>query len=117
MDKDELGRRGEEIAAAHLRAKGFELLDRNWRVREGELDIVAREGAALVVVEVKTRSSARFGMPIEAITRAKAQRLRRLAYAWAREHDQRAQHLRIDAVGIIAPDGVPVQVRHFRAVA
>ncbi|WP_372488094.1 YraN family protein [Rathayibacter caricis] len=46
MDKDELGRRGEEIAAAHLRAKGFELLDRNWRVREGELDIVAHEGAA-----------------------------------------------------------------------
>lgn len=117
MDKDELGRRGEEIAASHLVGQGFEILDRNWRVREGELDIVAREGAALVVVEVKTRSSTRFGLPIEAITRAKAQRLRRLAYAWAQEHGQRSRHLRIDAVGIIAPEGVPTQVRHFRAVA
>jgi putative endonuclease len=117
MDKDELGRRGEEIAAGHLRAHGFEILDRNWRVREGELDIVAREGVALVVVEVKTRSSTRFGWPIEAITRSKAQRLRRLAYAWAQEHGERSRHLRIDAVGIIAPEGVPTQVRHFRAVA
>lgn len=117
MDKDELGRRGEEIAAAHLEAHGFEILDRNWRVREGELDIIAREGAALVVVEVKTRSSTRFGLPVEAITRAKAQRLRRLAYAWANEHGERSRHLRIDAVGIIAPGGVPTQVRHLRAVA
>ncbi|KZX21206.1 YraN family protein [Rathayibacter tanaceti] len=117
MDKDELGRRGEEIAAAHLRAHGFEILDRNWRVRDGELDIVAREGASLVVVEVKTRSSTRFGLPVEAITRAKAQRLRRLAYAWAHEHGERSRHLRIDAVGIIAPGGVPTQVRHLRAVA
>ncbi|MBF4462166.1 MULTISPECIES: YraN family protein [unclassified Rathayibacter] len=117
MDKDELGRRGEEIAAAHLRAHGFEILDRNWRVREGELDIVAREGAALVVVEVKTRSSTRFGLPVEAITRAKAQRLRRLAYAWAREHGERSRHLRIDAVGIVAPGGVTEQLRHHRAVA
>ncbi|NQX14452.1 YraN family protein [Rathayibacter sp. VKM Ac-2857] len=117
MDKDELGRRGEDIAAAHLRERGFEILDRNWRVREGELDIVAREGSALVVVEVKTRSSTRFGLPIEAITRVKAQRLRRLAYAWARAHDERSRHLRIDAVGIVAPDGVASQVRHVRAVA
>ncbi|AZZ55350.1 MULTISPECIES: YraN family protein [Rathayibacter] len=117
MDKDELGRRGEEIAAAHLEAHGFEILDRNWRVREGELDIIAREGAALVVIEVKTRSSTRFGLPVEAITRAKAQRLRRLAYAWANEHGERSRHLRIDAVGIIAPGGVPTQVRHLRAVA
>ncbi|QHC59085.1 YraN family protein [Rathayibacter sp. VKM Ac-2760] len=117
MDKDELGRRGEEIAVAHLRERGFEILDRNWRVREGELDIVAREGVALVVVEVKTRSSTRFGLPVEAITRVKGQRLRRLAYAWAHAHDQRWQHLRIDAVGIVAPEGVPTQVRHIRAVA
>ncbi|AZZ48930.1 YraN family protein [Rathayibacter rathayi] len=117
MDKDELGRRGEEIAAAHLRNNGFEILDRNWRVREGELDIVARDGAALVVVEVKTRSSTRYGLPVEAITRAKAQRLRRLAYAWADEHHERSRHLRIDAVGIVAPGGVPSQIRHLRAVA
>lgn len=117
MDKDELGRRGEEFAARHLAERGYVILDRNWRVKEGELDIVCRDRDELVIVEVKTRSSARFGYPIEAIDRAKAKRLRRLAYLWAKAHDARPSRVRIDAIGIIAPGGEPVKVGHFRAVA
>ncbi|NQX10030.1 YraN family protein [Microbacteriaceae bacterium VKM Ac-2855] len=117
MDKDELGRRGEAFAARHLEAQGYEILDRNWRVREGELDIVARDGDALVVVEVKTRSSSRYGYPVEAIDREKARRLRLLATQWRRTHSVRTSRMRIDAIGIIAAKGEPVRVSHVRAVA
>jgi putative endonuclease len=69
--KDGRGKYGERVAAQHLEAAGFEVLDRNWRCPQGELDIVARDGAALVFVEVKTRSSTKFGEPAEAVDRNK----------------------------------------------
>ena len=70
-----LGDYGERIAAAHLIAAGMTILDRNWRCPEGEIDIVARDGDALVVCEVKTRRGNGFGGPLEAINPVKAQRL------------------------------------------
>src|SRR3954451_15768526 len=80
--KDILGRRGEQAAADHLTELGWQILDRNWRCREGELDIVARDGTELVFVEVKTRSSLAFGAPAEAVDRVKAARIRQLALRW-----------------------------------
>ena len=80
--KDAVGRHGEQLAVAHLEAAGLEILTRNWRCRDGELDIVARDGAALVFVEVKTRSSLAFGLPAEAVDRIKAARIRQLALRW-----------------------------------
>ena len=80
--KDAVGRHGEELAARHLEAAGLRLLARNWRCREGELDIVARDGAVLVFVEVKTRSSLAYGAPAEAVGRAKSARIRHLALRW-----------------------------------
>ena len=77
-----LGRSGEDLAVDHLEAQGYTILDRNWRCSIGEVDIVAREGATTVVVEVKTRSGSGFGHPLEAITPVKLARLRRLAAAW-----------------------------------
>lgn len=74
-----LGAAGEQAAAAWYRAAGYEIIARNWRCREGEIDIVARKARLLVFCEVKTRSSTAFGAPIEAITPAKARRLRVLA--------------------------------------
>jgi putative endonuclease len=99
--KDVTGRLGEELAARHLTRQGLVVLDRNWRCDIGELDIVAREGDALVICEVKTRRSRRFGSPLEAITPEKAARLRRLAARWVQAHDVRPAHIRIDVVGII----------------
>jgi putative endonuclease len=80
--KDAVGRHGEELAARHLEAAGLQILARNWRCREGELDIVARDGSVLVFAEVKTRSSLAFGLPAEAVNRAKSARIRQLALRW-----------------------------------
>lgn len=104
--KDVLGRAGEERAAQYLSAAGYEILDRNWRVREGELDLVAVRGRALVMVEVKTRSGPAFGHPFEAIDARKHARLWRLAIAWIAAHPDQAQgrRLRLDVISIIGAD-------------
>ncbi|HLM97373.1 MAG TPA: YraN family protein [Acidimicrobiales bacterium] len=79
-----LGARGEEAAAAWYRAGSYEVLDRNWRCAEGELDVVAlsADGEVLVICEVKTRSSDSFGSAFDAVTPAKQRRLRKLAARW-----------------------------------
>lgn len=100
-NKDELGRIGEQIAADFLTAHGFEVIERNWRSRVGELDIVAREGATVVFVEVKTRSTDRFGLPVEAVGPVKLARLRSLAAEWLAAHDMRTPHVRIDVVSVL----------------
>jgi putative endonuclease len=114
---DALGRYGEDIAARHLTADGMVILDRNWRCDVGELDIVAREGSTLVLVEVKTRRSAAFGSPAEAVTWRKAARLRKLALRWVAQSDLHPATIRIDVVGVIrGPRGAAV-VEHLRGVA
>ncbi|WP_336991381.1 YraN family protein [Leucobacter sp. VD1] len=111
-----LGAHGEAIAAAFLEERGFVILDRNWRNRYGELDLIAQEGRALVAVEVKTRSGDGFGSPLSAITARKASRLRRLLLDWARAHDSRAPEMRIDAVGItLCGDSTP-RIDHLRGI-
>ncbi|HEU5267570.1 MAG TPA: YraN family protein [Jatrophihabitans sp.] len=80
--KDAVGRFGEQVAVEHLTERGLLVLDRNWRCRDGELDVVALDGRALVFVEVKTRSSLAFGGPAEAVDQRKAARIRRLALRW-----------------------------------
>ncbi|ROS61933.1 putative endonuclease [Frigoribacterium sp. PhB160] len=98
--KDELGRRGEDVAAEWCEAQGMRVVDRNWRCREGEIDLVALDGDEVVVVEVKTRSGTGWGSPVEAVTPVKLARLRRLAGAWHEAHPGTGRGLRIDVVGI-----------------
>lgn len=74
-----LGKRGEDLACRELRRRGYAILARRFRVRGGEIDIIARADGVLVFIEVKTRSSERFGAPAEAVTACKRERLRRLA--------------------------------------
>jgi putative endonuclease len=111
----ELGAHGERIAAAYLTDAGLRLLDRNWRCREGELDIVAREGDALVFCEVKTRRAVGYGHPVEAVTPTKQRRLRVLAQRWLAAHDEHAPDLRFDVVGVLVQPGRPALVTHLRA--
>ncbi len=94
------GRYGEESAARWLSRQGMVLLDRNWRCNLGEIDLVLRDGDVLVVCEVKTRTSAAFGSPLEAVTPAKLARLRRLAARWVAERGVRVPEVRIDIVGV-----------------
>ena len=114
--KDVLGRLGEQAAARHLTELGWQILDRNWRCPEGELDIVARDGAELVVCEVKTRSSVAYGAPVEAITAAKAARLRRLAARWLAVHGVGTAGARIDVLGLVADGGGRFTVDHMKGV-
>lgn len=113
-----LGRHGEEIAASYLESLGFEIIERNWRCHDGELDIVAYDPfeRALVFVEVKTRSGPAFGSPLEAITYRKARRLYQLAMLWQRDRRKRALRLRVDGVGVQFGQGRPA-ISHIRGLA
>src|SRR6185369_13795840 len=95
-----LGRFGEELAVRHLIAGGAEILDRNWRCGDGELDIVALDGGTLVFCEVKTRTGARHGTPAEAVDARKVARIRRLAVRWLAEHPPRSGPVRFDLVAV-----------------
>lgn len=110
-----LGRRGEDAAADYLAGLGWTIVERNWRCDGGELDIIAHDGRGHVVCEVKTRGSARFGDPLEAISRDKAARLRRLAGRWAAERGAGGARVRVDVLGLVA-DGDGFSIDHLREV-
>jgi putative endonuclease len=111
--KDLLGRHGEDLAAEHLEHEGVLLIERNWRCSEGELDIIGAEDDALIICEVKTRTSTRFGTPLEAVNDAKIHRMQRLAQLWCRERRVHPPRIRYDVVEVLAPrDAEPVITYH-----
>jgi putative endonuclease len=117
--KDAVGRYGEDLAAEHLGRAGLQVIARNWRCPDGEVDIIAVEGEVLVFVEVKTRSTVAFGDPAEAVGPVKAARLRRLAVRWLSEHRGDTRYwpqLRFDVISVVrrAPGGPTL--RHLRGV-
>ncbi len=118
--KKQIGVRGEDLACAELERQGMQVLERNWRCRLGEIDIVAAEadatGLTLVFCEVKCRSGLGFGHPLEAITFTKMQTLRQLAAVWMREHRMKASSIRLDAIGIVLAPGQEPSLTHVRAV-
>jgi putative endonuclease len=114
--KDALGRQGEQLAADYLTTSGLEILARNWRCSQGEIDIVAADGRVLVVCEVKTRSGVRYGTPLEAITRPKARRLRRLAALWLVTQSVLFDEIRIDVVGVLRNGPGQFSIEHVRGV-
>ncbi|KQP71492.1 hypothetical protein ASF40_06950 [Microbacterium sp. Leaf288] len=113
--KDVLGRAGEDRAARYFEAQGFTVLARNWRCRDGEIDLVVADRSAVVIVEVKTRRDEGFGHPFEAIDARKRGRLWRLSIAWASAHRELVQgrRLRIDAVGLIGADPRTARLEHL----
>ncbi len=96
-----LGTEGEDRAAAWYEANGYSVVDRNWRCRQGELDLVVRRGPVVVFCEVKTRSSTAFGAPVEAVTRAKQARLRVLAARWLEESAVATREIRFDVASVL----------------
>lgn len=114
MDRTEMGRRGEDAAAAYLERVGMVVEARNWRCPVGEIDIVARDGTCLVLVEVKTRRSERAGTPEEAVSPTKQRRLVRLAGAYAQGRARPADAMRFDVVAIRVLADDRALLRHYR---
>ena len=97
-----LGRLGERMAAEHLVRRGFRVLERNYRTRWGELDIVAYDGRTLAFCEVKTRRASAGRTPLESVRERKRSRVRKMAGSWLIERTERpyAENLRFDAIGV-----------------
>lgn len=118
MTRAEIGALGEQLAVDHLRSMGLRVLVRNWRCRYGELDVIAADDAArtVVFVEVKTRTSDRFGGVEQAVTPQKVRRLRRLAGLWLAAQDVGWSQVRIDVVGVRIGRQRTPEITHLQGV-
>ena len=109
-----LGAFGESAVVDFVTAQGSTVIDRNWRIKEGEIDIVARvAGGGIAFIEVKTRSSSAYGHPLESIGVDKAHRLQRLALAWLATHQSLGHDFRIDCAAVLvsANGGFSIEYR------
>lgn len=112
-----LGHYGEELAAALLQERGMIILARNWRRREGEIDIVAKEGEDFVFVEVKTRRSHRYGWPEDSISQRKIKKLIQLALMYLEDQGEGHRNWRLDAVAVdLDPAGQLIRIDHYENI-
>jgi putative endonuclease len=118
LTRAEIGAIGEQLAVDHLKSLGLRVLVRNWRCRYGELDVIAADDAAGVVVfvEVKTRTSDQFGGVAEAVTPNKVRRLRRLAGLWLAVQDSSWAEVRIDVIGVRIGHRRTPEITHLAGV-
>ena len=98
----DLGKSGEDAVAAWYEGQGYQVVVRNWRCREGELDLIVRRGRTFVFCEVKSRSSSTFGAPQEAVTKEKQTRVRHLAARWLADGPVSAVAIRFDVASVLA---------------
>lgn len=110
-----LGLYGEKLAGNYLQALGYEIVERNWRCRLGEIDLIVKDKNRYIFVEVKTRNGAGYGHPLEAITETKLRKIRVLVGEWCRSRQISGIEVRIDAVGVLVEHG-KVQLEHLKQV-
>lgn len=110
-----IGQRGEDAAAAYLERTGFTIVDRNWRTKAGEIDIVALDGETLVLCEVKTRRGVKKGTPEDAVTPTKQRRITRLAEAYIQSAGIEPVNVRFDVVSILILAEDRALLRHHRS--
>lgn len=110
--KHEIGTFGEQIAIQTLKDAGYKVIAQNYRTREGEIDIIALDGDTLVFVEVKTRSNAFFGHPLEAVSPFKVKKIKRVAISFLQRYGFKdIENIRFDVLGIIlSKEGVKVEL-------
>jgi len=101
---------GEEIAASFLQAQGYAIIERNYRKRFGEIDIIAEDGEELVFIEVKTRKSNRFGSPLEAVDTRKQQKMSRVALAYLNSLEMADRAARFDVVAVLLRGNLPPEI-------
>jgi putative endonuclease len=109
MKRQTTGKLGEKIAAEFLLNKGYEILDKNYRCSEGEIDIITKYHDTLVFVEVKTRNNRLFGTPEESITQTKKEKLKASAESYLQSHENLPKNWRIDVVAIEMGSGGKVK--------
>ncbi|MFH1508661.1 MAG: YraN family protein [bacterium] len=110
-----LGKRGEEIACNFLQDLGYKIITVGWNCRYGEIDIIAHDKNELVLVEVKTRTSHRFGSPEAAVTKQKMQRILNSAYIYLQTIKPR--RFRLDVVSIMLKQGQKCEIKHLKNVS
>jgi len=109
-----LGELGERLAEQHLLAKGYRIRERNFRIREGEIDLIAETDGTLVFVEVRARKGARMGTAIESLTPAKRRRLIVLAEAYGQVREDLPEDRRIDVIALdLSASGKLLSVEHI----
>lgn len=101
MKPKPLGRRGEDLAASHVRELGWEILERNYRTRFGEIDLVCQDRGTIIFVEVKTRASSDVARPDQSVTQRKQAKLRRLVEEYLVRHNLESRDVRFDVLGVI----------------
>jgi len=99
------GARGEDLALRYLIGRGYEVVERNYRTRRGEIDLIVRKRDTIVFVEVKLRHSTEFGDPLEAVTPRKQATIRSLAEQYLADHQPDYDTVRFDVIGILAERG------------
>ena len=112
-----IGNKGEQIASEYLSDKGYRIIDRNYHTRYGEIDLVAREGEALVFIEVKTRTNTTFGLPEVSVTPEKLEKIENAILLWLQEHPDYPDDWRIDVIAILLKKDKTVDdLQHFNNV-
>jgi putative endonuclease len=114
MDNKSLGKRGEEIATAYLKGRKFAIVERNFRCKGGEVDIIARDGKTVVFVEVKTRRNLSFGPPQLALTPFKQRQISKAALTWLAKNKMFGVSARFDVIAILIPDHEVPVIDHIR---
>jgi len=108
-----LGVNGENIAAAYLKKRGYRVLQRNYRKKCGEIDIIACDNDELVFIEVKTRSSAEYGSPFSAVSSRKQKQIIKTAETYLAETDNFDTAARFDVIAIVVEQGTEPQIDHI----
>jgi putative endonuclease len=103
--KKELGAKGEGIAVRFLKDRGYKIVERNYRIRLGEIDIIAEQGGDLVFIEVKTRTGLSYGTPFESVTMQKQKQLSKVALEYLSKQDDHNRAARFDVIGIKLKEG------------
>jgi putative endonuclease len=114
LTRREVGAKGEKLAVDFLKGLGYEILERNFRCRQGEIDIIARHDGCLVFIEVRTKKSSDFGTPEESVTSSKKEKLIALAEAYLQTLDSPPLSWRIDVVAVeLSPNGEISRLEHI----
>jgi putative endonuclease len=114
LPNKKLGAKGEEIAVSYLKRRGYRILERNYRIKLGEIDIIAEQGADLVFIEVKTRSDTLFGSPFDSVTVTKQRQLSKVALEYMSKQSCHNRPARFDVVGVHLKAANEVQLQEAK---